>query len=377
MSRPTERFRSATNTLRTRLVMAGVFVGALLALASNSMFSWSGDSYTGGGGGGRSEAAAAARKAAFSSPPGSCLAWDKVDAGDARVVPCAQAHRFEVTEVVDITDRYPKGAPSPDLVLWRQIAQERCTEGAKEYLGKPLDPFGKLSVNMLRPDEDQWAAGDRQLRCGLQWAGPGGGLQKMTGPAKDQEQSNVWEPGTCLALNGKTVGDPIDCSRPHSYEIVATLDLKSEFKKSAYPSTDDQKTWLDTECSKAIGEYATNPDLAAQKLILTWDLREKQSWEAKSTLVNCKIAALLPDGSGLAPVTGSLKKAPPAPPSAPGATPTQGPPPPGGAPVDGAPADGPPADGPPADGQPSEGPASDTPTSEAAASPSTASSRGR
>ena len=38
--------------------------------------------------------------------------------------------------------------------------------------------------------------------------------------------------------------------------------------------------------------------------------REQESWDAGSTLVNCKVAAKLPDGSGLAPVTGSLKVAP-------------------------------------------------------------------
>jgi hypothetical protein len=101
----------------------------------------------------------------------------------------------------------------------------------------------------------------------------------------------------------------VDCGRPHSYEIITKLDLKSKFAEG-YPSQDDQKTWLDTECSKAAGAYTNGADLAARNLILTWDLREQESWDAGSTLVNCKVAAKLPDGTGLASVTGSLKVAP-------------------------------------------------------------------
>jgi hypothetical protein len=224
-------------------------------------------------------------------------------------VECALPHLFEVTSEADLTTEYPEGAPVPSLEIWQQISQARCGEAVKAYLGRTLDPYGRLTVSLLRPTAAQWGNGDRQLRCGLQWAGPGGGLQPTVGPAAEQQQSLVWEPGTCLGLNGKSVGDPVDCGRPHSYEIITKLDLKSKFT-GGYPSQDQQKAWLDTECAKAAGEYTNGADLSAKNLILSWDLREQESWDAGSTLVNCKVAAKLPDGSGLAAVTGSLKVAP-------------------------------------------------------------------
>ncbi|WP_020668902.1 septum formation family protein [Amycolatopsis nigrescens] len=306
MSDEPGRFRTAKHTLRTRLVMAGVFVGALLALGLSVTFSWSND-VKGGGGGGKAEMSKAAKEA-FHSPTGSCLTWAQPDAGDIHKVSCAEPHLSEVTGVVDIADRYPPGAPSPDLQLWREIANERCTDGTEAYLGKPLDPEGKLTISALRPGDDEWAAGDRQLRCVLQWAGPGGKLQTLTGPAAEQPQSNVWPTGSCLALTGKVPGDPIDCAQPHAYEMVAELDLKEKF--SDYPDEDEQKAYLDTECNKALEEYTGGTDLAAQKVILAWDLRSQESWDAGSTTVNCKVGAKLEDGSGLAPVTGSVKKAP-------------------------------------------------------------------
>lgn len=331
MSGDLERFRSPLDSLSTRLVMAGVFIGAILALALSVTFSWGNDA-NGGSGGGSGHLSAEA-DAAFHSPPGSCLSWTQVDAADAHKVDCAQPHLFEVTQVVDLSSQFASGAPGPTLDQWQQISQASCTDGAKAYLGRPLDPYGRLMVNILRPTVDQWSGGDRQMRCGLEWTGPGGGIQPTKGAAKGQQQSYVWDPGTCLGLNGKTVGDPVDCNKPHSYEIIATLDLKTKF--STYPSQNDQKTWLDTQCSAAADAYDGKADLSAKKLILTWDVREQESWDAGSTTVNCKVAAALPDKSGLAPVTGSIKGAAGTggdggPPPAGGASSDPASPPPGG-----------------------------------------------
>ncbi|GAA3536339.1 septum formation family protein [Amycolatopsis ultiminotia] len=294
-------------TLTTRVVMAGVFVGALIALALSVTFSWT-DTLAGGGEGELSEAA----EQAFHSPPGTCLTWGAPDASDAHQVPCTQPHLFEVTGMVDLGAQFNSDAPFPGLDQWQQIAQEKCNGDVRPYLGHSLDPYGKLTTNLLRPTSAQWSDGDRQLRCGLQWAGPGGGLQPTTGAAKDQDQSLVWQPGTCLALVGKGVGDPVDCGRAHSYEIIATLDLATHFK-DGYPKQDDQKTWLDTECTKAAKDYTGGADLGAKKLILGWDLREQESWDTGSTKVNCKVAATLSDGSGFQAVTGSVKDQPAAP----------------------------------------------------------------
>jgi hypothetical protein len=302
-----ERFRSLLQTLRARLLMAGAVIGALLALTLSVAFS-SSNGVAGGVGGGTDHLSTTAL-AAFNSPPHTCLTWARPDATDAHTVDCAQPHLFEVSGVVDISAQYPAGAPSPSLDVWQQISQADCADAVKKYLGRPLDPYGRLMVNLLRPTSPQWAAGDRQLRCGLQWTGPGGSPQPTTGAAATQQQSYVWDPGTCLALNGKTVGDPIDCARPHSYEIIATLDLKTKFTTN-YPPQDQQKAWLDTQCSQAASDYTGGANLAAKNLILTWDVREQESWDAGSTLVNCKVAAKLPDGSGLAPVQGSVKAAP-------------------------------------------------------------------
>lgn len=300
---PDTRARTA---LRTRVLMAGVFVGALVAMTMSWVFSWGPESE-------RvkaereAERIVAAREAAFRSPPGSCLTWTAPDAGDVHKVSCEQEHLFEVVGVADLADKYPPRAPLPDLDTWRELTEERCGALVEDYLPKPLDPEGKLTIGVLRPDGKQWAQGERMLHCGLQWVGPGGGLQKLTQPVKEMNQSNVWEPGTCLALTGKTVGDPIPCSEEHSYEIIGLVDLSDEFDE--FPPEDKQETWLDTTCSKVAEKYTGGKDLKKEGLILGWDLRSAESWKAGSTLVNCKVGAVLKDRSGLAPVRGSVRKA--------------------------------------------------------------------
>lgn len=294
---------SAKQILRTRLLMAGAFVGALLALSLSWAFSW--------GAAGQASEREQARETAFHAAPGQCLNWSQQRARDARVVPCTQPHLFEVTSVQDISRKYPPKAPPPSLQKWREIADQRCGENIEKYLGGPLDPHGKYSLTILRPTESEWQSGERKVHCGLQRTDPGGGLLPTTGHAAEQPQSSVFEPGTCLGLLGKSVGGPVDCAKPHAYEIIATVDLTTEFKfTDGYPSAEDQNAWLDKKCNTALKAYTGGADISEQGLLLGWDTAGEESWNAGSTKVNCKVGKPLEDGSGLAPITGSISKKP-------------------------------------------------------------------
>ncbi|WP_253857818.1 septum formation family protein [Prauserella alba] len=290
---------------RTRVLVAGVFVGAIAAMSLSWLLGWgfeTPEERTQQ----RSEVAAKARYQAFSSPAGTCLTWQAADASDIRDVGCGKPHLFEVIGSVDISAQYPRGAKQPDADTWRTLTEQRCGQKAREYLDGPLDPEGKLSLGVLQPDDDRWAAGDRKLHCGLQRTAPGGSLQQLDAPADEIDQSNVWEKGACLGIEDKSPGDPVDCTEQHSYEMVAIVDLGKEFE--AFPSQQDQNKFLDKRCNKLVDEYSGDADLRKQGLITAWDTRTKESWQAGSTRVNCKVGALLEDESGLAPIRGSIAK---------------------------------------------------------------------
>jgi len=305
MSERVGRSSSRGSTLKTRLVMAGAFVGALAVLSMSMLFSWPVSVK------GAADTAAEEAAAAFDSPSGTCLDWPNDAPQNMRRVPCTEPHTFEVTKNVEIRADYPASAPPPNDQGWQQIVTERCTEVGAKYLGRPLDPYGKYTVGALKPTAQQWKEGDRKLRCGLQRVTPSGKrLLPTTGTAANQDQSNIHDPGTCFALvNKKDVGDPVDCSKDHSYEVVGNVDLSTVFTGPDYPSEDQQREKTVDLCPPVAAKYSGNKDLAQLGLSLYSDTLKQESWAAGSRKVNCKVGALEPDGT-LKPVIGSLRAQP-------------------------------------------------------------------
>jgi hypothetical protein len=221
------------------------------------------------------------------------------------VVDCGRAHLFEITGSADMSGTYPSGAALPDPQSWQHIAQLICLTSVTSYLGQ-LDPYGMYGVAALKPTAQQWAGGARLLRCGIQRTTRSGELVQTTGSAKGADQSNVYPVGTCLALVNGGAGGPAPCGNAHSYEIVGIVDLHGKFPAS-YPAVADQQTALGALCAPVAAAYTNGFPLASDGLTATWDTIKQESWAAGSFKVNCKVGAELPDGSGLSPVTNSIK----------------------------------------------------------------------
>ena len=284
--------------------MAGAFVGAMAVLSMSMLFSWPVSVKT------AADTAAEEAAAAFDSPSGACLDWPNDAPQNMRRVPCTEPHTFEVTSNVEIGGDYPASAPPPNNQGWQQIVTQKCTDAGTKYLGGKLDPYGKYTVGALKPTAQQWREGDRKLRCGLQRVTPSGKrLLATTGTAAKQDQSNVHDPGTCFALvNKKEIGDPVDCSTGHSYEVVGNVDLSQVFP-GEYPSEEQQREKTVDLCPPVAAKYTGNKDLAADGLSLYSDTLKPESWAAGSRRVNCKVGALEDDGT-LRPVRGSVRAQP-------------------------------------------------------------------
>ena len=281
--------------------MVGAFVGALLVLATSVAFSWPV---------GVQADPVDEASLAFNSPAGTCLAWANPTGADIHRVDCAKPHVFEMTGVVDISAEYSGNAPSPPIDAWQKIKADKCTPSVTAYLGGKLDPYGKYTVDALKPTDAQWRDGDRKLRCGIQRSSPSGNRMATTGSAAGQDQSNVYDPGTCLALVGNTIGDPVQCVNGHAYEIVGNVDLGQAFDGSAYPDEKKQASKLIDLCTKASKDYTGGIDLSKKHLTLYWDTLKKESWDAGSRRVDCKVGAVSEDGKSLRSVAGSVRKPP-------------------------------------------------------------------
>lgn len=240
--------------------------------------------------------------AAPPATPGTCLNWTRPDAVDTALVDCAQPHLFEQAGTVQLTDQLAL----PSDATWRQLVDERCGPVVMTYLNDVFDPDGRYRVGALKPSQSKWEQGDRELRCGLQSASRSGALYPMTGKVADSDQAAVEEPGVCLGIDGRSVGDPVDCASPHALETVGIVDLAGDFP-DGYPQIPDQDGLLQNRCNEIAAEYAGGPTVAADKgLTVYWNNIGEESWAAGTTRVNCNVAALLPDASGFAPVTGSV-----------------------------------------------------------------------
>ncbi|MCA1835334.1 MAG: septum formation family protein [Actinobacteria bacterium] len=239
-------------------------------------------------------------------PAHTCLTWQRQDATDAKAVSCTQPHLFEVTATLDLQD-FGANQAFPDPGQWQQLVVQRCTERTTQALNDHFDPFGRFTVGAIKPSEAGWQSGDRMLRCGVQSTGRTGMLFATTGDVLTQDQSDVHPPGTCLGNDGKSVGDPVDCAVPHAIEVVGVVDLKRAFP-NGYPDEAAQDKVLNTECTRLGRDYSGGPAVATNKgLTLFWETLRAQSWHAGSTRVDCRLGAFLPDRSGFAPVTGSVK----------------------------------------------------------------------
>ncbi|WP_245777481.1 septum formation family protein [Lentzea xinjiangensis] len=241
--------------------------------------------------------------AAYQAVQGECLNWEKADLSDAQKVDCSAAHKFEVTGTADITAAYPSQAPFPNAEAWAKIAQEHCAQAATSYMSGKLDPKGKYGVSTLNPDEKRWSDGYRQLRCGLQVTAPSGAALPSYGSAKTQDQSNVYDPGVCVALGANnTVGDPIDCAEPHAFEIVGVV----QHPEGPFLPLEQQDKVMSEKCAAIAAEYTGGADLKAKGLLVTWDTRAEESWAVGSRKANCKVGAV-PQGNNLVAWKGSVR----------------------------------------------------------------------
>ncbi|SDP76144.1 septum formation family protein [Lentzea jiangxiensis] len=241
--------------------------------------------------------------AAYQAGVGECLNWEKPDLSDAQKVDCSAAHKFEVTGTADITAAYPKEAPFPDAAAWEKIAQDNCAQAATTYMSGKLDPKGKYGVSTLNPDETRWSSGYRQLRCGLQVTAPSGAALPSYGSAKTQDQSNVYDPGVCVALaENNTVGDPVECAKPHAFEIVGVV----QHPEGPFVAPEQQDKVMSEQCATIAADYTGGADLKAKKLLVTWDTRAEESWAVGSRKANCKIGAI-PEGTNLVAWEGSVR----------------------------------------------------------------------
>ncbi|OBF55656.1 hypothetical protein A5787_02690, partial [Mycobacterium sp. 852002-50816_SCH5313054-b] len=244
---------------------------------------------------------------------GDCLTWPDATPESASIVSCADDHKFEVAESVDMRTfpgaEYGPGASPPSPARIQQMTQEQCEPAVHSYLGTKFDPASKFMVSLLWAGDRAWRqSGDRRMLCGLQLPGANNQQEVFKGKVADVDQSKVWPAGTCLGIDSATnqpTDVPVDCAAPHAMEVTGTVNLAEKFP-GAMPAEPDQDGFIKDLCTKMTDAYLAPTKLRTTTLTLIYPTVSLPSWSAGSRQVACSIGATLGNG-GWATLVNSAK----------------------------------------------------------------------
>lgn len=245
--------------------------------------------------------------------PGDCLNWPDNSPDKATVVDCAQDHRFEVADAVDMRtypgSEYGPDAPPPSPARIQQISVEQCEPAVERYLGSRYDPNSRFSISLLWAGDNAWTKSDeRRMLCGLQLPGPANQQVVFQGRVADLDQSKIWPPGTCLGIDPATnqpTDAPVDCSAPHAMEVTGAVNLAENFP-DGLPPEPDQDAFIKETCTALTDAYLAPVQLRDTTLTLIYSTVSLPSWSAGSRQVSCSIGATLGNG-GWATLLNSAK----------------------------------------------------------------------
>ena len=243
---------------------------------------------------------------------GDCLMWPGITPESGSIVNCADDHRFEVAESIDMRtfpgSEYGPDAAPPSPARIQQITQEQCEAAVHRYLGPKYDPNSKFAVSMLWSGDRAWRqGGNRRVLCGLELPGQNNQQVAFKGKVTDIDQSKVWPAGTCLGIDSTTnqpVDVPVDCGAPHAMEVTGAVNLAEKFP-DALPADAEQDGFIKDSCTKMTDAYLAPIKLRITTLTLIYPTLSLPSWSAGSREVACSIGATLGNGGWAALVNGA------------------------------------------------------------------------
>jgi hypothetical protein len=244
---------------------------------------------------------------------GDCLMWPGGIPEAASIVNCADDHRFEVAESIDMRtfpgSEYGPTAAPPSAARIQQISQEQCEAAVRRYLGTKFDPNSKFTISMLWSGDRAWRqAGERRMLCGLQLPDANNQQVVFKGKVADIDQSKVWPTGTCLGIDptiNQPTDVPVDCAAPHAMEVTGTVNLAEKFP-DALPAEPEQDGFIKDACTRMTDAYLAPIKLRTTTLTLIYATLSLPSWSAGSREVACSIGATLGNG-GWATLVNSAK----------------------------------------------------------------------
>lgn len=244
---------------------------------------------------------------------GACVNWKRGQDNqntDFLTVDCQKPHRFEVSAREDLgaypSSEFGKDAKQPDTQRQAELSQELCDGPTLRYLKGNLDPNGRYTISPILPPESAWEQGDRTMLCGVMVQDNTGKSIETTGPAAEQDQSQVYPPDTCVKVSEKST-KMASCEEDHSWQVTRQVNLGKIFQGEEWPTIERQNEALNKICTPAAEEYLGGEEnLYKSTLTPFWTTQPEESWVTGSRQVNCALVSS--EGDGFAKLKGDVRK---------------------------------------------------------------------
>lgn len=175
---------------------------------------------------------------------GSCHIAPSADAQTIEV-PCERPHTIEVYAVGSLPG--DPGDPAAPF-QGRTTAVELCDREFRAITGVGLGLATVLERSVLRPSEETWLAGERDVTCYVAYPEPVVGPLVGVDPVRSFGRVSIYglRAGDCLVDfdGGATDYGLVDCAAPHDAEVFADLPIEGD----AYPGEAELDRRADELC---------------------------------------------------------------------------------------------------------------------------------
>ncbi|MCK9930393.1 septum formation family protein [Frankia sp. Mgl5] len=240
--------------------------------------------------------------------PGRCYSWQQhVDSTSTQDVPCAGVHYFEAVGDINIRSDHPSAGAYPTPEEWDAVTEKYCLPMIEKFLGHPLDPTGRFSAGLIRPQEPGWNIGQRTVTCGItagmiEFDPPA--FRPFEGSARGADPSVTHAAGTCLPDAGEDGFVEAPCDTPHHVQSIGVVSAP-ETPDGAVPSDAWLNEQLGTRCDNLADPYLAIGHFGGALVEPRFNLIAPESWRAGSRRTTCFVGFADKTGSPMT-VTGTM-----------------------------------------------------------------------
>lgn len=211
---------------------------------------------------------------------GTCYLPDP-SGGDAIEVRCDEPHTIEIYAIVDL----PGGEGAPFLGL--DSAIELCNVEFLRITGVGLGLATVYGRSVLRPSEETWADGERDVTCYVEYPEQVSLSMVDVNPVRSFGKVSVYgfEVGDCFIdfKETETTFEPVSCDEPHDAEVF----IDFEYPPGPFPGDDVIDQGSEELCFGQAFEDFVGLDYPSSSVFALRSTPNEETWALGDRTINC------------------------------------------------------------------------------------------